>query len=40
MKQNSTLNCHIQTQNDSNQALWAPKKKKNSLKNDEGIDFF
>ena len=37
MKQNNTLHCHIQTQNDSNQALWAPPKK--SLKNDEGIDF-
>ena len=38
MKQNNTLHCRIQTQNDSNQALCAPKK--NFPKNDQENDFF
>ena len=38
MKQNNTLHCRIQIQNDSNQALWAPKKM--SPKNDQEKNFF
>ena len=38
MKQNNTLDCGIQIQNDSSQALWAPQK--NVPKNDLEKDFF
>ena len=38
MKENNTFHCRIQTQNESNQALWAPKK--NVPKNDLEKDFF